>query len=175
MGTSLNFPVDEIKPLSPLILGNVTLHPDNITCDVSTAADVHNTLNFPADEIKTLSPLIWAHIGDAYFHLYVRTRLLHVTHNITRLHDLSAQIVSASAQSKTYHAIEDFLSDDERDIFRRGRNAKSHAPRKATVAEYHASTGFEALLGNLFLKKNLTRLDEICELAFNAAHKEITQ
>jgi len=130
-------------------------------------------LNFPVDEIKTLSPLILAHVGDAYFHLFVRTRLLQVTRNVTRLHELSAQIVSATAQAKTYHALENFLSDDERDIFRRGRNAKSHAPRKATVAEYHASTGFEALLGELFLRRNLTRLDEICELAFDFAFKEI--
>ena len=127
-------------------------------------------IDFPADEIKTLSPLVLAHVGDAYFHLYIRTRLLQVTHNITKLHDLSAEIVSATAQAKTYHAIENFLTNDERDIFRRGRNAKSHAPRKATVAEYHASTGFEALLGELFLKKNFTRLNEICELAFREAY-----
>ena len=43
--------------------------------------------NFQTEEIKTLSPLILAHVGDAYFHLYIRTRLLQVTHNITRLHD----------------------------------------------------------------------------------------
>ena len=130
-------------------------------------------MNFPIDEIKTLSPLILAHVGDAYFHLFIRTRLLEVTRNVTRLHELSAQIVSATAQAKVYHALENFLSEDERDIFRRGRNAKSHAPRKATVAEYHASTGFEALLGELFLRRNLTRLDEICELAFGFAFKEI--
>ena len=70
--------------------------------------------------IKTLSPLVLAHIGDAYFHLYVRTSLLQVTHNITRLHELSAEIVSATAQAKTYHAIENFLTEEERDIFRRG-------------------------------------------------------
>ena len=122
--------------------------------------------------IKTLSPLILAHIGDAYFHLYIRTRLLDVTHNITRLHDLSAEIVSAPAQAKIYSDIENFLTDNERDIFRRGRNAKSHAPRKATVAEYHASTGFEALLGELFLRQKFARLDEICEMAFNVAFKE---
>ena len=130
-------------------------------------------VNFPVDEIKTLSPLILAHIGDAYFHLYIRTRLLDVTHNITRLHDLSAEIVSAPAQAKIYSDIENFLTDNERDIFRRGRNAKSHAPRRATVAEYHASTGFEALLGELFLRKNFTRLDEICEKAYFAAFKEL--
>lgn len=130
-------------------------------------------VNFPVDEIKTLSPLILAHIGDAYFHLYIRTRLLDVTHNITRLHDISAEIVSAPAQAKIYSAIEGILTEKEREIYRRGRNAKSHAPRKATIAEYHASTGFEALLGELFLRKNIMRLEEICEKAFNVAFKEL--
>ena len=131
-------------------------------------------MNFPLDEIKTLSPLVLAHVGDAYFHLFVRTRLLQVTRNVTKLHDLSAQIVSATAQAKIYRELETFLTDDERDIFRRGRNAKSHAPRKATVAEYHASTGFEALLGELFLRQNFSRLNEICERAFDFAIKEVS-
>ncbi|MBR3498039.1 MAG: ribonuclease III [Selenomonadaceae bacterium] len=157
MASSINFPP-----------GNVTLHPDDAS-EILTTEINHRAADFPAEEIKTLSPLVLAHVGDAYFHLYIRTRLLQVTHNITRLHDLSAQIVSATAQAKTYHAIENFLTDAERDIFRRGRNAKSHAPRKATVAEYHASTGFEALLGELYLRKNFSRLDEICELAFREA------
>ncbi len=163
---------DLIKTLSPLVLahigGNVTLHPVNASESPSSEVTAR-ACDFPIEDIKTLSPLVLAHIGDAYFHLYVRTRLLQVTHNITRLHDLSAQIVSAPAQAKTYHAIESSLTDEEREIFRRGRNAKSHAPRKATIAEYHASTGFEALLGDLFLRKNFARLEEICELAFKEA------
>jgi len=116
-------------------------------------------------DTRELSPLVTAYIGDAYFHLYVRTRLLQKTKKIDKLHDLSAEIVSATFQADAYKKIEKFLTDDEKDIFRRGRNAKSHAPRVATVAEYHASTGFEALLGELFLNKNFARLDEICELA----------
>lgn len=147
---------------------SVTLDPVDAS-EVSTAGAISRAFDFSAEDIKTLSPLVLAHVGDAYFSLYVRTRLLQVTHNITRLHDLSAKIVSAPAQAKTYHAIENFLTDKERDTFRRGRNAKSHAPRKATVNEYHASTGFEALLGDLFLRKNFTRLEEICELAFKEA------
>lgn len=122
-----------------------------------------------AEDVKTLSPLVVAYIGDAYFHLYVRTRLLKVTRRIQKLHDLSAEVVSAVAQAKAYAAIEEHLSDEERAIFKWGRNAKSHAPRSATVAEYHASTGFEALLGKLFLTKKFTRLDEICELALRVA------
>jgi ribonuclease-3 family protein len=116
-------------------------------------------------DTRELSPLVTAYIGDAYFHLYVRTRLLQITKKIDKLHDLSAQIVSATFQADAYKKIEKYLTDEEKDIFRRGRNAKSHAPRVATVQEYHASTGFEALLGELFLKNNLARLDEICELA----------
>ena len=100
-------------------------------------------------DTRELSPLVTAYIGDAYFHLYVRTRLLKITHKIDKLHDLSAKIVSASFQADAYKKIEKYLTDEEKDIFRRGRNAKSHAPRVATVQEYHASTGFEALLGEL--------------------------
>ena len=124
--------------------------------------------HFDEDKIKTLSPLVTAYIGDAYFHLYVRTRLLNFTRKISKLHDLSAKIVSAVAQAEAYQKIELQLTENEREIFRRGRNAKSHAPRSSTIEEYHASTGFENLLGELFLRKNFSRLDEICELAFNA-------
>lgn len=118
------------------------------------------------EEIKSLSPLVLAHIGDAYFHLYVRTKLLKVTHNIKKLHELSAKIVSAVSQAEAYKKIEPELTDEEKNFFRRGRNAKSHLPKNSTVAEYHASTGFETLLGELFLQKNFSRLNEICELAF---------
>ena len=124
-----------------------------------------------ADEIKTLSPLVTAYIGDAYFHLYVRTRLLTVTRRIQNLHDLSAKIVSAVAQAEAYKKIEPHLTENEREIFRRGKNAKTHAPRSATFAEYHASTGFESLLGELYLKKNFSRLNEICDLAFNSSNE----
>lgn len=127
------------------------------------------------DEIKTLSPLVSAYIGDAYFHLYVRTRLLKTSHNIKKLHEISAEIVSAVSQAKAYAAIEENLTDEEKIFFKRGRNAKTHAPRSSTVAEYHASTGFENLLGELFLRKNFSRLDEICEMAFQVTFSQKTQ
>lgn len=116
-------------------------------------------------DVRELSPLVLAYVGDAYFHLYARTRLLKITRRIDKLHEMCAEIVSAAFQAEAYRKIESRLTDAEREIFRRGRNAKSHAPRVASVAEYHASTGFEALLGELFLTKNFARLDEICEMA----------
>ncbi|MBR6014037.1 MAG: ribonuclease III [Selenomonadaceae bacterium] len=121
-----------------------------------------------AEEIQTLSPLVLAYIGDAYFHLYVRTRLLKFSHKINKLHEMSTKIVSAISQAEAYKKIEPNLTDKEKNFFRRGRNAKSHAPKSSTVAEYHASTGFETLLGELFLRKKFSRLDEICGMAFDS-------
>lgn len=120
-----------------------------------------------AEEVQSLSPLVLAYVGDAYFHLYVRTRLLKTTHKVSKLHDLSTEKVSAVFQSAAYKKIEPSLTDAEKKIFRRGKNAKSRAPRSSTVAEYHASTGFESLLGELFLTKNFSRLNEICKMAFD--------
>ena len=118
-------------------------------------------------DVKQLNPLVLAYVGDAYFHLFVRTRLLSYEQaKVQALHAFSAQIVSAVWQAKAYQGIEDRLTEEERGIYRRGRNAKSHAPRSASVAEYHASTGFEALLGSLYLSEQNERLYEIAEASF---------
>lgn len=118
-------------------------------------------------EVKTLNPLVLAYVGDAYFHLFVRTKLLSYEQaKVQALHSFSMQIVSAVWQAKAYKKIENMLTDEEKAIYRRGRNAKSHAPRSATVGEYHASTGFEALLGSLYLSEQNERLYEIAEAAF---------
>ena len=127
-------------------------------------------------DTKQISPLVLAYVGDAYFHLYVRTRLLSYEQGkVQALHAFSAQIVSAVWQAKAYYAIEDQLTDEEKAIFRRGRNAKSHAPRSASVAEYHASTGFEALLGSLYLDEKEERLYEIAEMSFQVISKAMMQ
>ena len=118
-------------------------------------------------DVKQLNPLVLAYVGDAYFHLFVRTRLLSYEQaKVQALHSFSAQIVSAVWQAKAYQGIEERLTEEEKGIYRRGRNAKSHAPRSASVAEYHASTGFEALLGSLYLSEQNERLYEIAEASF---------
>ncbi|WP_029543956.1 ribonuclease III domain-containing protein [Selenomonas sp. AB3002] len=131
-------------------------------------------------DVKQLSPLVLAYVGDAYFHLFVRTRLLSYEQGkVQALHSFSAQIVSAVWQCRAYQGLEKMLTEEEKGIYRRGRNAKSHAPRSASVAEYHASTGFEALLGSLYLTEQHERLHEIAEAAFNiisrAMMKEIQE
>lgn len=131
---------------------------------------------YDAVDVSQLNPLVLAYVGDAYFHLFVRTRLLSYEQaKVQALHSFSAQIVSAAWQCKAYQGIEDMLTEKERGIYRRGRNAKSHAPRSASVAEYHASTGFEALLGSLYLTEQNERLYEIAEAAFQVISKAMMQ
>lgn len=127
-------------------------------------------------DVRQLNPLVLAYVGDAYFHLYVRTRLLSYEQSkVQALHSFSAQIVSAVWQAKAYKGIEGMLNENEKAIYRRGRNAKSHAPRSSSVAEYHASTGFEALLGSLYISEQEERLYEIAEAAFKVISKAMMQ
>ncbi len=122
-------------------------------------------------DTRNLQTLSIAYVGDAYFHLYVRIKLLKYKYKVHDLHDLSSKIVSAVAQSRAYQEIESMLTDEEKDIFKRGRNSKSHSSHSASNTEYHNSTGFETLLGMLFLKGNHDRLEEIANAAFNAIFK----
>ncbi len=125
-------------------------------------------------DAKTLHPLVLAYIGDAYFHLFVRGRLLSYEQaKVQALHQFSAQIVSAVWQSKAWHGIESMMTEEELAVFRRGRNAKSRTTGSASVAEYHTSTGFEALLGTLYLQEKNERLYEIAEAAFQVISREM--
>ena len=121
---------------------------------------------------KSLHPLVLAYIGDAYFHLFIRGRILSYEQSkVQVLHQFSAQMVSAVWQDKAYRAIEHILDEEEKAVYRRGRNAKSHAPRSASVAQYQSSTGFEALLGYLYLMERNERLYELAEQSFQVISK----
>ena len=125
-------------------------------------------------DAANIHPLVLAYIGDAYFHLYVRMRLLSYEQTqVQALHSFSAQIVSALWQARAYRGISDLLTEEEQTIYRRARNTKSHAPRSASVADYHTSTGFEALLGSLYIREEHERLEEIAEAAFQIIAKEM--
>ena len=126
-------------------------------------------------DTRNLQTLSVAYVGDAYFHLFVRVNLLKYKYKVHDLHDLSSKIVSAVAQSKAYQEIESMLTEEEKDIFKRGRNSKSHSSHSASNTEYHNSTGFETLLGMLFLKGNYDRLEELTIAAFNVIMNELTE
>lgn len=127
-------------------------------------------------DVKSLHPLVLAYIGDAYFHLFVRGRLLSYEQSkVQVLNQFSAQIVSAIWQDKAYRAIESMLTEEEKAIYRRGRNAKSRVAKSATVAQYHSSTGFEALLGSLYLSEKNDRLYELAEASFQVISKAMME
>lgn len=125
---------------------------------------------------RSLHPLVLAYIGDAYFHLFVRGRLLSYEQNkVQVLNQFSAQMVSAVWQDKAYHAIEPMLTEAEIAIYKRGRNCRSRVSKSASVAQYHSSTGFEALLGTLYLQEDNNRLYEIAEAAFQVISKAMME
>lgn len=110
-----------------------------------------------------LPPLTLAYIGDCVFELYVRTKLtLKGTGNAGTLHRESVGIVNARAQAEFAHGVENALSERERDVFRRGRNAKSGtAPKNMSVVDYRYATAVEAVVGYLYLSGQDERLEEI--------------
>ncbi|MDD2433507.1 MAG: ribonuclease III domain-containing protein [Clostridia bacterium] len=111
---------------------------------------------------KELPPLVWAYVGDAVFEIYVRLHLVKQgLVKVDKLHGKASSLVNAVAQADFLQQLEDMLTEEEKYIVRRGRNTKSHVPKNVGVNEYRLSTGFEALLGYLFLSEEKKRLEEI--------------
>ena len=117
-------------------------------------------------EVNMLSPLTWAYVGDAIYELYIRTNLVNNTKlKPHKLHIESIKYVKAKAQADILKKIENELSEDEKDIVRRGRNAENHhIPKNAEPADYMYSTAFEGLIGYLYLTKQDERLKEILKM-----------
>lgn len=109
------------------------------------------------------SALRLAYMGDAVFEVYVRRWLMEQSlQPVGALHKQSVAFVKASAQAAFYHLIESKLTETEQAVMRRGRNAKSAmVPRKADINDYRKATGFEALIGFLYLKGETERLEEV--------------
>ena len=120
------------------------------------------------EELKLISPLTWAYIGDAVYELYIRTNLVNNTKlNPHKLHVEAIKYVKAQAQAKILKTITEILTEEEKDIVRRGRNAQNHhLPKNANLDEYSHATAFEALIGYLYLTKQDERLREILEKTF---------
>ncbi len=118
-------------------------------------------------EINMMSPLTWAYVGDSVYEMYIRTYLSNQTNlNPHKLHILSIKYVKASSQAKIVKKLE--LTEDEKEIVRRGRNTENHhLPKHASAEDYMYSTAFEALIGYLYLTKKNDRLQEILKNSIN--------
>lgn len=119
----------------------------------------------PADT-REMAPLSMAFLGDTVYDLYVRAFLVHMCPlTVNDLHRQASLYVCASAQAEAYHKIKDMLTEEEADIFRRGRNAHSATvPKNASVSDYRIATGLETLFGWLFSRGEDTRIDELMNI-----------
>lgn len=110
-----------------------------------------------------LSPLTLAFIGDTVFDLLVREELIcQANRPANDLHQLAVKKVKASAQAEFVDVILPLLDEKETSVYKRGRNAKSgHLPKNANQRDYHMATGFEALIGYLYLSNRLDRIHEL--------------
>ena len=114
-------------------------------------------------ESSKYAPLTLAYIGDSVHTLFVRERVIGQSDKkVHELHFLTSRYVKASAQAKAIHILLPELNEEEEAIYKRGRNAKSATvPKNAIVSDYRAATGFEALIGALYIDKKKERLNEI--------------
>ena len=117
----------------------------------------------PKEEIELMSPLTWAYIGDAVYELFIRNKLINETNlKPHKLHIEAIKYVKAKSQAEKLNEIYETLTDEEKEIVRRGRNTQNHhLPKNSNVQEYMYATAFEALIGYLYLTKQNTRLKEI--------------
>ena len=124
--------------------------------------------HLPAGQDSTgqISSLGLAYLGDGVYELMVRTHLcLRGKATNKGLHRAALDYVSAPAQAKRAQRILPVLTQEEQDVFRRGRNAHTAAiPKGASVAEYHTATALEALFGWLYLRGETDRLNELFTL-----------
>ena len=111
-------------------------------------------------DLRSYSPLTLAYIGDGVYELIIRTILVKEGNcPVNRLHKKASSLVKAGAQSAIMEVIEEELTPEELSVYRRGRNAHSPTMAKhATMADYRRATGFEALMGYLYLKEDYTRM-----------------
>ena len=123
-------------------------------------SNLNELFHLEEQDIRSYSPLTLAYIGDGIYELIIRTILVKKgNYPVNRLHKKASSLVKAAAQSGIMEIIEKELTPEELSVYRRGRNAHSPTMAKhATMADYRRATGFEALIGYLYLKEEYTRM-----------------
>ncbi|RDU22517.1 Mini-ribonuclease 3 [Anaerosacchariphilus polymeriproducens] len=118
------------------------------------------------EDPKNYSPLVLAYIGDGIYDLVIRSIVVaNGNTSANRLHQKTSKMVKAAAQSALIEAVKEELTQEETIIFKRGRNAKSSTMAKnASMSDYRRATGFEALVGFLYLNNRLDRIVQLVKI-----------
>ena len=119
-------------------------------------------------DINTYSPVVLAYVGDAVYELVVRSLLvLNANEQVQKLHKKATGYVKASTQAALILSVMDELSEDEVSIYKRARNSKQHTtPKNCDIGEYHKATGFEAVMGYLYLQGKEERMMYLINKSF---------
>ena len=122
--------------------------------------------DLPEVKVKQYSPLTLAYIGDAAYELVVRTVLVsRANTQVNKLHHAASNLVKAETQSRMIDVLEPHFTPEEEHTYERGRNAKSYTSAKnASITDYRRATGFEAVMGYLYLKGEFTRMLDLIKL-----------
>lgn len=125
-------------------------------------------------DVRTYSPLTLAYIGDGIYDLFIRTIIVSQGNcQANKLHKRVSALVKAPRQSEMIQKIKPHLTEEELYIYKRGRNAKSNTVAKnASTADYRRATGFEAVMGYLFLTDRLNRIVDLVRLGLEKERLE---
>lgn len=125
-------------------------------------------------DIREYSPLTLAYIGDSIYDLIIKSLVINRGNKqVQKLHKETSSLVQASAQSMMMRAMQEELTDEERAVYKRGRNAKSVSPAKnQSITDYRRATGFEALIGYLYLQEKWKRMLDLVKIGLDSLEKE---
>ena len=123
-------------------------------------------MNLPEVDLRQYSPLTLAYIGDGVFELIILTIMVQQENcPVQKLHRRTSTLVKAENQAEMIDRMMSYLTEEEQTVYRRGRNAKSYTKAKnASTGTYRKATGFEALIGYLYLQKKLERIIDLVKI-----------
>nr|WP_294468544.1 ribonuclease III domain-containing protein [uncultured Sellimonas sp.] len=133
---------------------SITMELDAYLCDVFQTEE---------QDIRSYSPLSLAFIGDCVYDLIIKSLIIRKGNRpVNAMQKETSRLVQASAQSAMMRVMQEHLTEEEHAVYRRGRNAKSVSPAKnQSITDYRRATGFEALIGYLYLKQNYRRIVDL--------------
>lgn len=135
------------------------------------------TFGIEPKQVEQYSPLTLAYIGDCVYELIIRTNLVYTANApVDRLNRMGSMLAKAGTQSAIIEAVMDMLTAQELAAYKRGRNAHTaNRARNATAGDYRRATGFESLIGYLYVREDFDRIMELVKAGFDAVggHDEI--
>lgn len=126
-------------------------------------------------DLRQISPLTLSFIGDSVYDLMVREYVISLANRpVGQLNKRKVNVVNCKFQAECAEILEPHLTEEETVIYKRGRNANVHSvPKNANKQDYHTATGFEAVFGYLYLKKDIARLRELFDLIVKNIYESV--